>query len=113
MLKEDVKIERWSAWRDRGRNSLPVALRVSHGERQEIERTAAENMVKTSDVIRASLIYAGVIPEPVQDDDNLGDADGGTVDGSDGSEEPVVGVAAFETQAECDKQGNSATGKQL
>lgn len=100
MLKEDVKIERWSSRRGMGRSEQTVALRITKAERLEIEKTAAEELVKTSDVIRASLIYAGVIPEPKAEDDNLGDADEGTVDGSDGSEEPAVGVADVNTQTE-------------
>ena len=80
MLKEDVKIERWSSMRGLERTETPMAFRVSPAERQEIEKTAAEELVKTSDVIRASLIYAGVIPEPVAEE-NLGDSDGGPATG--------------------------------
>lgn len=80
MLKEDVKIERWSSRRGMGRSEQTVALRVTEAERLEIEKTAADELVKTSDVIRASLIYAGVIPEPVAEE-NLGDSDGGTATG--------------------------------
>lgn len=77
MLKEDVKIERWSSMRGLERTETPIAFRVSPAERLEIEKTAGENLVKTSDVIRASLIYAGVIPETVAEK-NLGDSDGDT-----------------------------------
>ena len=64
MLKEDVKIEKWSSMRGLDRTETPMAFRFSPAERNAIETEAAQRMVRPSDVVRGSLIYAGVIPEP-------------------------------------------------
>ena len=64
MLKEDVKIEKWSSMRGLDRIETPMAFRFSPAERNAIETEAAQRMVRPSDVVRGSLIYAGVIPEP-------------------------------------------------
>lgn len=64
MLKEDVKIEKWSSMRGLDRTETPMAFRFSSAERNAIETEAAQRMVRPSDVVRGSLIYAGVIPEP-------------------------------------------------
>ena len=66
MLKEDVKIEKWSSMRGLDRTETPMAFRFSPAERNAIE--AAQRMVRPSDVVRGSLIYAGVIPEPKPDE---------------------------------------------
>ena len=68
MLKEDVKIEKWSSMRGLDRTETPMAFRFSPSERNAIETEAAQRMVRPSDVVRGSLIYAGVIPEPKPDD---------------------------------------------
>lgn len=64
MMKEDVKIEKWSSMRGLDRTETPMAFRFSPAERNAIETEAAQRMVRPSDVVRGSLIYAGVIPEP-------------------------------------------------
>lgn len=64
MLKEDVKIEKWSSMRGLDRTETPMAFRFSPAERNAIETEAAQRMVRPSDVVRGSLIYAGVIPKP-------------------------------------------------
>lgn len=64
MLKEDVKIEKWSSMRGLDRTETPMAFRFSPAERNAIETEAAQRMVRPSDVVRGSLIYAGVIQEP-------------------------------------------------
>lgn len=64
MMKEDVKIEKWSSMRGLDRTETPMAFRFSPAERNAIETEAAQHMVRPSDVVRGSLIYAGVIPEP-------------------------------------------------
>ena len=63
-MKEDVKIEKWSSMRGLDRTETPMAFRFSPAERNAIENEAAQRMVRPSDVVRGSLIYAGVIPEP-------------------------------------------------
>ena len=63
-MKEDVKIEKWSSMRGLDRTETPMAFRFSPAERNAIETEAAQRMVRPSDVVRGSLIYAGVIPEP-------------------------------------------------
>lgn len=68
MLKEDVKIEKWSSMRGLDRTETPMAFRFSPAERNAIETEAAQRMVRPSDVVRGSLIYAGVIPEPQPED---------------------------------------------
>ena len=62
-MKEDVKIEKWSSMRGLERTGL-MTLRLSPAERCEIENIAAKHRARPSDVIRASLIYIGVIPPP-------------------------------------------------
>lgn len=75
MLKEDVKIEKWSSMRGLDRTETPMAFRFSPAERNAIETEAAQRMVRPSDVVRGSLIYAGVIPEPQPEDaENLNEA---------------------------------------
>ena len=75
MLKEDVKIEKWSSMRGLDRTETPMAFRFSPAERNAIETEAAQRMVRPSDVVRGSLIYAGVIPEPKPDEvENLNGA---------------------------------------
>ena len=64
MMKEDVRIEKWSSMRGLDRTETPMAFRFSPAERNAIETEAAQRMVRPSDVVRGSLIYAGVIPEP-------------------------------------------------
>lgn len=75
MLKEDVKIEKWSSMRGLDRTETPMAFRFSPAERNAIETEAAQRMVRPSDVVRGSLIYAGVISEPKPDEvENLNGA---------------------------------------
>ena len=69
MLKEDVKIEKWSSLRGLDRTETPMAFRFSPAERKAIEVEAAAHLVKPSDVVRGALIYAGVIPEAKPDAD--------------------------------------------
>ena len=64
MLKEDVKIEKWSSMRGLDRTDAPMAFRFSPVERKAIEVEAASRLVRPSDVVRGCLVYAGVIPEP-------------------------------------------------
>ena len=64
MLKEDVKIEKWSSMRGLDRNEATMTFRFSNSERNAIETAAAARLVRSSDIVRGSLIYAGVIPEP-------------------------------------------------
>ena len=68
MIKEDVKIEKWSSMRGLDRTEAPMAFRFSPGERNAIEIEAAQRLVRPSDVVRGCLIYAGVIPEPQPED---------------------------------------------
>ena len=68
MIKEDVKIEKWSSMRGLDRTEAPMAFRFSPGERNAIEIEAAQRLVRPSDVVRGCLIYAGVIPEPTPED---------------------------------------------
>ena len=67
MLKEGVKFEKWSSMRGLDRTDSPMAFRFSPVERRAIEVEAAAHLVRTSDVVRGCLIYAGVIPEPKAD----------------------------------------------
>lgn len=67
MIKEDVKIEKWSSMRGLDRTEAPMAFRFSPGERNAIEIEAAQRLVRPSDVVRGCLIYAGVIPEPQEE----------------------------------------------
>ena len=64
MLKEDVKVEKWSSMRGLDRTDAPMAFRFSPVERKAIEVEAAAHLVRPSDVVRGCLIYAGVIEEP-------------------------------------------------
>lgn len=64
MIKEDVKIEKWSSLRGLDRTEAPMAFRFSPVERKAIEIEAAQRLVRPSDVVRGCLIYAGVIPGP-------------------------------------------------
>ena len=64
-MKCDVKLERWSSWRNLERTT-GINIRLSEKERDIIEGLAYLEHVRPSDIIRGALIYAGVIEEPEQ-----------------------------------------------
>ena len=63
MIKPDVPVKRWSSERRKGdcerRETLTV--RVSPTEFKNIEDMAFSRHVRTSDLIRGALIYAGIL----------------------------------------------------
>mgnify|MGYP006907960309 FL=1 len=78
-MKHDVKLERWSSWRNLERTT-GINIRLSEKERNIIEGLAYLKHVRATDVIRGALIYAGVIPEPTKDESEAtpSDDDAGT-----------------------------------
>lgn len=78
-MKHDVKLERWSSWRNLERTK-GINIRLSEKEFYIIDGLAYLERVRASDVIRGALIYAGVIPEPTKDESEAtpSDDDAGT-----------------------------------
>jgi len=67
-MKADVKVGTWSRMRGLDRTVPGLTIRFSPIERRAIETEAAARLARPSDIIRASLIYAGVIETPPESD---------------------------------------------
>ena len=63
MLKEDFKIDKLSGHRVAKRESTPIGIRFTDDERSALKTVADQHGVKSSDVVRGALIYAGVIQQ--------------------------------------------------
>lgn len=64
-MKSDVVIKRWSGERYKGstQRTETLTVRVSPAEFKVIEDEAFSRHVRTSDLIRGSLIYAGLLQD--------------------------------------------------
>lgn len=94
-MRGDVKLERWSSWRNLERTK-GINIRLSEKEFYIIEGLAYLERVRASDVIRGALIYAGVIPEPTKNESASTPSDGD-------ADEPCVqsdGEAANESEVQ-------------
>lgn len=62
-VTQKFKIRKFSDKRIPDRESTPICIRFSDDERAAIKSVADKNDVKSSDVVRSALIFAGVIQE--------------------------------------------------
>ena len=80
-MKSDVEIEKWSERRGdlETVQGASITFRVSRDELASIKIEAFDHRVRMSDIIRASLIYAGVIAKPTVPSADQPDAPGEAV----------------------------------